>query len=1082
VFLPSFSPSSFAGLLAFEISYQPAWAWWKLLIGTIAVAVMLVYLYRAQSSIAAPHIILWLTIIRVSLLVLVAILLFRPLLIFHKATKTNETLWVVLDQSLSMAQKDQQATPIEHLRWADALGLMPPETRASKLDRAAARLYTLHDDLLQIQSQNRAGVDENDNARLAKEFIASMKEWGDHFADVTAALEKDPKIQSGDAVSIARDLRGACDQFTAAVAQAADQKSATEAAAMIPWAKTGSAIQAALLKLNPLANQSDAEFLNQHGNDQAVKDALTKVASMRRADVAYQAMTCNFHGVADITPPKLQTNVLGEICFIVGVIGCVVFVWQLLVIIVGMGAASTFRKLGIGVVGLALALVGFIGWGLLSGDKTKDYLENIAAGNLRPRATSMADVMDEQTTRVVTFAGGEQIIATAAKSEIPKAIKAGVEPVGTSTDLNGALKFVNDQISQDEHASVLVVSDGRVNEGGDASIAAQRLASRGIRVFGLGVGSRQIAPDASVDYIDSPEWVYKDDTLKASALVRLDGLSGQPVKIDFFRGKTRIDSHTVTPTDDHITDIETFKDKPPEAGVYAYSVHVQEMPREVVTSNNVQDFRVMVKDDKLHVILVQDQPRWEDRYLANYLKRDNRVQLQQVLVEPAHISDVKPPEPVKASPTNKVDTAQILPATAEEWAAFDFIVIGDVPPSILTTEMQNNIAKAVRDRGTTLLVVAGQLNMPASYAASPLEELLPVHLASAWQVSTLADHLRHGFKVEVAPEGMNSIFSQLDLDEKKNAEYWSAMGSEDNRWYWHSEQTQAKQSASVLWQIGDLHPSHAADSDALTSARQRALLVSMPVGSGRVLYLASPETWRMRQVDGANLHEKFWGQVVRWVVQNDMPAGGKYVRFGSKNKYLAGAPVVVSIRLLKDDFTPRTGEKFKVVARAVKAKDAAIGSVQGGDIIASADAVEIPESPGIYRAVLSGLKPGGIEISLQGATVEKLLADDPVASQKSLLVDILNGTDLELKNINPDHANMARIAQAGNGVASDVIYADILGQCIPDRTHPEVLTERVGLFADPGNPLTRYAHYGFLILFVVLITTEWILRKVGGLV
>ena len=248
--------------------------------------------------------------------------------------------------------------------------------------------------------------------------------------------------------------------------------------------------------------------------------------------------------------------------------------------------------------------------------------------------------MDHQQTRVVTFAGTQQMISTPNNSEIPKAIKAGVEPIGTSTDLNGALKFVSDQIGQNDHASVLIVSDGRVNDGGDPTVAAQRLAGRGVRVFTLGAGSREVAPDASVDYIDAPEWVFKDDTLKASALLRLDGLAGQPVKVEFLRGNTVLDSHVVTPTDDHVTDVENFKDKPPEPGIYGYSVRVQEMPREVVLENNIQNFRVTVKNDKLHVILVQDQPRWEDRYLANYLRRDNRVQLQQVLLEPAHIAGV----------------------------------------------------------------------------------------------------------------------------------------------------------------------------------------------------------------------------------------------------------------------------------------------------------------------------------------------------------------------------------------------------------------------------------------------------------
>jgi hypothetical protein len=145
------------------------------------------------------------------------------------------------------------------------------------------------------------------------------------------------------------------------------------------------------------------------------------------------------------------------------------------------------------------------------------------------------------------------------------------------------------------------------------------------------------------------------------------------------------------------------------------------------------------------------------------------------------VAGVDSPAKIKASPTATGDQAQLLPATAEEWSAFDLIVIGDVPTEFLPPETQRNIAKAVRDRGTTLLVVAGQLNMPARYTGSPLAELLPVHLSSNWSVGALADHMRKGFKPEVAPEGVNSIFSKLDLEDTKNAKYWTAMGLDASR-------------------------------------------------------------------------------------------------------------------------------------------------------------------------------------------------------------------------------------------------------------------------------------------------------------
>ena len=93
----------------------------------------------------------------------------------------------------------------------------------------------------------------------------------------------------------------------------------------------------------------------------------------------------------------------------------------------------------------------------------------------------------------------------------------------------------------------MLVSDGRINDGGDPTDAAQRLADRGVTVYTLGLGSRQVAPDAAVDSIDAPDWIYKDDTLKASALLRFDGLAGQTAKVDFLRGSTIIDTQTVTP-------------------------------------------------------------------------------------------------------------------------------------------------------------------------------------------------------------------------------------------------------------------------------------------------------------------------------------------------------------------------------------------------------------------------------------------------------------------------------------------------------------------------------------------------------
>lgn len=974
-----------------HFSWAPAVSPWIVIPGVILVGVLIYYLYAAQRQIASRRIVAWLTGLRLALIALLAILLLRPLWVWHRTQQRGETLWVVLDQSLSTGQKDSQALPIERLRWADALRLLPPDVRASKLDRCQARLGALHDELLHLQRQNYAAGDQKQAARQHEEFVDALKIWNEHLNDLIAHVSSDPGAGGPEAAGIVRSLRESAGAMAGAIAQSA-ALTQTQSAAEVPWGKVGGQLDAALASLKNLADVSDNRFLAAHASDQQVNDALAKVAQMRRADIAYAALT----------------------------------------------------------------------------------------GKSRDLPKSMSDVFDRQNTKVLTFASGEQIIATGSKSEIPKAIQAGVQPVGSSTNIAGALRFIADQIPQGERASVLLVSDGRINDGGDPADAAQKLAARGARIFTLKLGhTRQVAIDASVDYVDAPDWIFKDDTLRASALLRLDGLDHQPVTVEFLRGSSVIDTQTVTPTGNQATKLVTFRDKPPGADVYEYTVRIPVLPKEAVKENNSQTFRVSVKNDKLHVLVIEDQPRYDTRYLVNYLRRDRRVQVQYVLMEPIVLPDVKAPDPIKASPTNPSEIAQLLPTTAEEWSAFDLIVLGDVPTENLSAEAQNNIAKAVRDRGTALMVIAGHLNMPERYTGTPLAELLPVHLSSNWSAAAMADQIKNGWQPAMAPEGAASILSQLGIDDQTNGQYWAGMP----KWFWHSEQTQAKQSASVIWQIPDPHPDATRKSDdTLTAARGRALLATMPVGMGRVMYLASDQIWRMRQVEGVNLEDRFWGQVIRWTVQSDMPAGGKFVRFGTgKPRYTAGDSVVVSARVLKEDFTPMLGQKFRIVARSTR-KDPLTGKLTPGPVVASAAAVEAPESPGIYRATLSGINPGAVEISLQGQAVEKLLNDDPTATQKTLMVDVLSGTDREMRNVNADPAAMERIAQAGDGISTDVAYTDVLAQHIPNLERPQESIEQIGLFNDPQDPNTKKAHYGFLILFVTLITAEWILRKVGGLV
>lgn len=992
--------------LAFNWAFNP----WLVVLAILAAGAMVYYLYRAQRRIASKGIITALTTIRIVLMVLMFVLLAGPVYQWRHTSEAGGTLWVVFDQSTSMDHADRQMTPVERLRWADGLGLIPPEARPGKLDRAVASLVALRADLAHLESRSQLASAERDEQRRIAAFAKRAQAWNEQFQSLIGRVEQDPAAKAANDAALVPALREAAQAMKAGVDKAADRAKFDEAAADVPWAETIKRIDAALAVLRPMSDQADQNFLNEKQADQTIQDALTKVAEKKRIELAVAALT----------------------------------------------------------------------------EKSRNG------------KTGLIDVIPRQNTKVVGFADVPQPVTSTDPAKLPELIKTGLKPTGYSTNLAGALTWVNEQIGEDERASVVVVSDGRQNHGGDLVEPSRLLASRDVRVFTVGIGSDQVAPDATVEQIDAPDWIFKDDTLRASALLRLDGLAGKPVTVEFKREGQPPQTQTVTPQTDRATQLVTFRDKPIDAGMFEYEIAIKELPEETIKDNNSQRLRVTVKKDKLNALVIEDQPRWEYRYLTNYLERDQRVKLQKVLFQAANIANVDRPAPVMASPENASPEAQLLPDTAEKWAAFDFIVLGDVPPERLTEQQQEFIAQAITDRGSTLLLIAGQFNMPFRYSRGELNvgensaagagrarnvhDLLPVDLVNAWTPQEMAAHSKAGFHPVIAPEGAGSILSQFTVDESLNAQLWASLPA----WYWHSEQTRTKMAASVIWAAAE--PTQAGDEKArgadisLDDARNRALLATMPVGLGRVMYLASDSTWRLRQVGGQNLHERLWGQVVRWVVGNDLPAGGRLVKFGTdKPRYVAGDPVTVTARLLGKDMAPLTGKEVKVVARAT-AEDGKAQGAEGGQRLNETTLVESAEAPGYYKATLDGLPAGRIELALAGKEVEQLLTEDPTTVTKSLSVDVMPHRSDEKRNINADFAALARVAEAGGGIAVRGAHADVLAEHIPQLNYTTENLEQAGLFSDPRDRATQYTHWVFLILFVGLLTAEWIIRKAGGLV
>jgi hypothetical protein len=293
-------------------------------------------------------------------------------------------------------------------------------------------------------------------------------------------------------------------------------------------------------------------------------------------------------------------------------------------------------------------------------------------------------------------------------------------------------------------------------------------------------------------------------------------------------------------------------------------VSIAPLASEATLANNRLATSVNVTRDKINVLLIDDQPRWEYQFLHNLLRADHRVALHGGLLEPGRIENVAAPIPTS------------LPTSQADYAKFDVVILGDIPPSHFTPEQQSNLAAAIRaGKPRAVILIAGSRNMPARYPATPFAQILPIDLNQpSFSPSLLAEHSSNGFKITFAPLATDSILSRLSADNQSNLAFWSAVPT----WFSDSEFATARPGATVYWRLAQpISPSagNQLETDRLISGQEsQSILSSINYGAGRVLYLRSPETWRLRHVqtpDGKaeDLHRIFWRQALGWAVAGE---------------------------------------------------------------------------------------------------------------------------------------------------------------------------------------------------------------------
>ncbi len=276
----------------------------------------------------------------------------------------------------------------------------------------------------------------------------------------------------------------------------------------------------------------------------------------------------------------------------------------------------------------------------------------------------------------------------------PKFTEFQGQPNRNYTDIASALRLGGSIMPADTRRHIVLVSDGRANLG-DAVAEARLLHAAGIRVDTVALPV-PVGEEAYVDRLEAPTTLNQGEQANLRAVVVSNVAT--PATVRWYLDRAMVSTEQLDLVNGETTISQTMK--PAQPGFHSVRVVIDPV-RDTYAENNVGEALIKV------------------------------VGPARVLVVEQSIGDAASLEAALRS-IGMLETAitpDKLPRSVADLAAYQTVVLVNIPASSLGADGMAVLQASVRDLGTGLVVIGGAESYgPGGYAGTTLEQTLPVRI------------------------------------------------------------------------------------------------------------------------------------------------------------------------------------------------------------------------------------------------------------------------------------------------------------------------------------------------------------------
>jgi len=651
--------------------------------------------------------------------------------------------------------------------------------------------------------------------------------------------------------------------------------------------------------------------------------------------------------------------------------------------------------------------------------------------NLRRHGPLRGYLFGQRLERHLTFGNDEK---PAAMEEWPARLT-GDEPRTALADAINDLLLRKDG---DLPAAIVLMTDGRDNASRlPLKEVAAECARLQVPLHIYGTGSAE-AGLLQIKDLSTPDTLFFEDSVSVPIRWRCHGLREGKLEIAITVGGKLVAQREVPVREgEELREVLTFVPQKGSASEENLELTASIKLKGTSTFQDELKKSVRLIDRRVRILYIENSPRWEYKFLQPVLLRDRRVEAAFILVngDPKALQSGRP----------------FLPdfPSRDKLFLYDLLILGDVSRQYLTPERLEWIRDFVKEGGG-LVVIAGRQHAPAAFADSPFAEVLPLEVLPLKfsEGSPLASQEARpqAFVPILTPAGQRSEMLALADEPEENLRIWKQLPGI----YWHYPASKLRPGAIALLN----HPT------AKMGDQPMPVLATHYYGKGQVLFLAMEETWRWRFNVGNRYFARFWGQVIYQIGLPHLLGNSKRVQFALEHaEVLFGRPSSIYARLFDAEFHPLKEERVPARLDFVDhvsnvTPDAVHGEERSRKVMLEA----VPGQPGEYRVLLANDIPGRFELK----------TETPEPATLAYRVSLPPNHELEPGGMAEEELREAARISGGQFYREEDLHR------LPDNIQPQAAAFSQRQEVVLWNPLA-------MLVFVVLITAEWILRKFSNL-